>query len=109
MLTLACTDAAFEPNQGATVPLVAMARRFAVSQPHVRRLLKRAEANHFLLHLGPSRRALHPAGYPTIRYHYAAQLAELVECGGHVLASLAPAPPLPAGPLADPALALACG
>ncbi|OAN57121.1 hypothetical protein [Sphingomonas sp. TDK1] len=80
-LTLACTDATFTPIESAHLPLAWLAERFGVSQPHVRRLLKRAEANRFLVHLGPSRRALHPEGFPSIRYHYAAQLAELVECG----------------------------
>lgn len=86
-LALACTDDAFVPTDGATVPLVELARRFGVSQPHVRRLLKRAEANRFLLHVGPSRRAFHPEGFPTIRYHYAAHLSEMIECGRLVLAA----------------------
>ncbi|WP_066720403.1 hypothetical protein [Sphingomonas pituitosa] len=88
-LALACTDERFDPIESATVPLADLSRRFAVSQPHVRRLLKRAEANRFLLHVGPSRRAFHPDGFPTIRYHYAAHLAELIECGRLLLASLA--------------------
>lgn len=79
-LTLACTDEAFVPLATATVPLAALSRRFAVSQPHVRRLLKRAEAGRFLLHIGPSRRTFHREGFQTIRYHYAAQLAELLAC-----------------------------
>ncbi|MET3722215.1 hypothetical protein [Sphingomonas trueperi] len=86
-LALACTDDRFTPNEGATVPLTELARRFGVSQPHVRRLLKRAEANRFLLHDGPSRRAFHPEGFPTIRYHYAAHLSEMIECGRLVLAA----------------------
>jgi AraC-like DNA-binding protein len=88
-LALACTDDRFTQNEGATVPLTELARRFGVSQPHVRRLLKRAEANRFLLHVGPSRRAFHPEGFPTIRYHYAAHLSEMIECGRLVLAGLA--------------------
>lgn len=90
-LTLACTDDRFTPIASATVPLAELSRRFGVSQPHVRRLLKRAEANRFLLHLGPSRRALDPAGFSIIRYHYAAQLAELVACGRLILAYPTPA------------------
>jgi len=88
-LALACTDEGFVPIEGATVPLTALSQRFAVSQPHVRRLLKRAEANRFLLHVGPSRRAFHPEGFPTVRYHYAAHLAELIECGRLLLAGRA--------------------
>jgi AraC-like DNA-binding protein len=88
-LALTCTDAAFVPIEGASVPLTELARRFGVSQPHVRRLLKRAEANRFLLHVGPSRRAFHPEGFPTIRYHYAAHLSEMIECGRLVLAGMA--------------------
>jgi len=86
-LSLACTDADFAPLDGATVSLARLSQRFTVSQPHVRRLLKRAEANRFLLHLGPSRRAFHPAGFATIRYHYAAHLAELIACGRQMLES----------------------
>ncbi len=87
-LALTCTDAAFVPLESARVPLAELARRFGVSQPHVRRLLKRAEANRFLLHVGPSRRAFHPEGFPTIRYHYAAHFAELIACGRLVLEGL---------------------
>jgi AraC-like DNA-binding protein len=79
-LTLACTDAGFARLDGATVSLAALARRFGVSEAHVRRVLKRAEANGLLLHLGPGRRAFAPAGFPVIRYHYAAQLVELITC-----------------------------
>jgi AraC-like DNA-binding protein len=90
-LALTCTDAAFVPIESASVPLAELSRRFGVSQPHVRRLLKRAEANRFLLHVGPSRRAFHPEGFPTIRYHYAAHLGEMIDCGRLVLAGLADA------------------
>ncbi|WP_313538287.1 hypothetical protein [Sphingomonas sp.] len=90
-LALTCTDDRFVPVESASVPLAALSRRFGVSQPHVRRLLKRAEANRFLLHVGPSRRAFHPEGFPTIRYHYAAHLSEMIECGRLVLAGLADA------------------
>lgn len=91
-LALACTDESFAPLAIATVPLAALSRRFGVSQPHVRRLLKRAEASRFLLHLGPSVRTFHPEGFQTIRYHYAAQLAELVACARAIRADLADAP-----------------
>ncbi len=90
-LTLACTDDHFTPIEGATVPLAELSRQFGVSQPHVRRLLKRAEANRFLLHVGPSRRAFDPAGFSIIRYHYAAHLAELLACGRLILAHQTPA------------------
>nr|WP_315384446.1 hypothetical protein [uncultured Sphingomonas sp.] len=93
-LALACTDERFTPTDGASVPLVDLARRFGVSQPHVRRLLKRAEANRFLLHVGPSRRAFHPDGFPTIRYHYAAHLSEMIQCGRLVLTAEESAPAL---------------
>jgi AraC-like DNA-binding protein len=95
-LALACTDDRFTPTDGASVPLAELARRFGVSQPHVRRLLKRAEANRLLLHVGPSRRAFHPEGFPTIRYHYAAHLSEMIECGRLVLAGMAPEENVPA-------------
>lgn len=100
-LALACTDDRFVPIESATVPLASLARRFAVSQPHVRRLLKRAEANRLLVHLGPSRRAFHPDGFPTIRYHYAAHLAELIDSGRLVLRSMAEAQAAPIPELAD--------
>lgn len=87
-LVLACTHEDFSPCDGAIVPLVALARRFGVSQPHVRRLLKRAEASRFLLHLGPSLRTFDPVGFPVIRFHYAMQLHELMECARSVLAML---------------------
>lgn len=85
-LTLACTDAAFVPHQGASVPLAWLSRRFGVSEPHVRRVLKGAEANAFLLHLGPSIRAFHPHGFATIRNHYAMQIGELIGCAREVMA-----------------------
>lgn len=88
-LALTCTDDAFVPIESASVPLTALSRRFGVSQPHVRRLLKRAEANRFLLHVGPSRRAFHSEGFATIRYHYAAHLSEMIQCGRTVLDGLA--------------------
>ncbi|WP_139809935.1 hypothetical protein [Sphingomonas azotifigens] len=84
-LVLACTDDAFEPTDGAIVSLAALAQRFAVSQPHVRRVLKRAEAGRFVRHLGPSRRAFDPAGFAMIRYHYAELLAVLIACGQQLL------------------------
>lgn len=86
-LVLACTDSDFRPNDGAIVSLAGLARAFGVSQPHVRRLLKRAEGNHFLLHLGPSLRAFDPAGFPTLRFHYAMQVHELIECARAVQAT----------------------
>lgn len=79
-LVLACTDARFQPGGSTKVPLAWLAERFGVSQPHVRRLLKRAEASRFLLHLGPSMRAFDATGFAIIRFHYAAQLHELIEC-----------------------------
>lgn len=91
-LVLACTDARFEPAPPAKVPLAWLAQRFGVSQPHVRRLLKRAEASRFLLHPGPSLRAFDPAGFPTVRLHYAFQIHELIECARAVQAAQAFAP-----------------
>lgn len=91
-LVLACTDDALEPTDGAVVSLAALAQRFAVSQPHVRRVLKRAEGGRFVLHLGPSRRAFDPAGFAMIRYHYAAMLAALIECGQQLLQETAAVP-----------------
>jgi hypothetical protein len=92
-LVLACTDADFRPNDGAIVSLAGLARRFGVSQPHVRRLLKRAEASRFLLHLGPSLRAFDPVGFPTLRFHYAMQIHELIECAHALQAMQAAEPP----------------
>lgn len=90
-LVLACTDGRFEPGPPAKVPLAWLAQRFGVSQPHIRRLLKRAEASRFLLHPGPSLRAFDPTGFPTIRFHYAFQIHELIECARAVQAAQAPA------------------
>ncbi|WP_138983998.1 hypothetical protein [Sphingomonas elodea] len=92
MLTLACTDAAFQPLESASVSLSALSRRFGVSQPHVRRVLKRAEANRYLLHLGPSLRAFHPVGFRMIRLHYAMQISELIDCARKVRPLCQPAP-----------------
>lgn len=84
-LALACTDAAFVPHAGASVSLTWLARRFGVSEPHVRRVLKGAEAHAFLLHLGPSIRAFHPHGFETIRYYYAMRIGELIRCARTVM------------------------
>ncbi len=84
-LALACTDAAFVPHAGAPVSLAGLARRFGVSQPHVRRVLKGAEAHAYLLHLGPSIRAFHPHGFETIRYYYAMRIGELIRCARAVM------------------------
>lgn len=83
-LTLGGTDETLEPAGEFLFPLRHLASQFGVTDLHVRRLIRRAQDEGFLIYHGHGRHSFRPAGLAIIRYHYASQLSELIECGRHM-------------------------
>lgn len=77
-----------DTHEPVTVSLSDLSRRFDVTHLHVRRLLKRAHDEGFLIYHGHGRLTAEAPGGQTIALHYAGQLSELIESGRQVLSEL---------------------
>ena len=84
-LMLAYSEDRFPASGEVKVSLSDLSKRFDVTHLHVRRLFRRAEEQGMLRYYGYGRIAFEPLGETTIRYHFAFQLSEIVECGRDVL------------------------
>jgi Mn-dependent DtxR family transcriptional regulator len=68
-----------------TLSLSDLSRRFDVTHLHVRRVLKRAHDEGFIVYQGRGHLTAAPAGAHIIALHYAFQLSELIGSARHLL------------------------
>ncbi|MBA2934321.1 hypothetical protein HZF05_09445 [Sphingomonas sp. CGMCC 1.13654] len=92
-LALAGTDDAFEPVGTFAVPLRHLAQQFGVTDLHVRRLIDKAGDESFLVYHGQGRHSFTTEGFAVVRFHFASQLSEMIECARQLHEDcVAPAP-----------------
>lgn len=88
---------AFPPDRIAPFAISSLARRFAVSRIHVRRMLAAAEGADLLRHDAPGGLRFTAAAAVGLRRFYALQLAHLIAAAAQTLSALAAPPPRVAG------------